>query len=692
MRMRTRRVLVAVLGILAVAVLAPQLASADASTGALSGTVTNSAQQGIGGVTVELTDVSTGAFTETTTASDGTYTVNGLAVGGYQVLFLPPSGQNYVYQFFPDKTNSAAAQAVTVTGGQVAARADASLATGATISGTVTAAAGGAAVSGVRVYVREYGGGYPNYVSNTSATTDANGAWSVTGLPTGLYQVEFNPTYATNFASQDYNDVTGQAVPTPIALTAGATTPNIDAALTAGGQITGTVTDGTTGMPAQGVNVVGLDQSGNQLSSATTDAAGRYTLSNLSASASYRVEFFPAGNSRLESAFYQGGATLQSATPVAVTVGQSTPNINETLGEGGSISGVVTDAVTGYPLGGARILLTDDAGNSIFAVSGYSTLSDGSYSFTNLPPGSYKVEFGSVGALGFQYYRDARTLSTATALTVGAGEAVTNINAALTQGGTLKGTVTDAITGQGLADTYVEVVDSEGHYVTYGYTDSNGRYEIPGLAPGSYYIQTAVFNKNVDEVVFYGGKSTLAGAKPVAITAGATTSGIDIAVTPDAPTPPSVSGQSTTTPTTTTPQVPVAVVTQVSPGLPTLFGGSLSGLRAGKPVLRFHLAAGANGGCELRSFKVKLPAGLWFVGAQLAKGVKVTGGGKVTEKVIGGQLVVTLGSPSRAVTVTIGSPAVKVRRARGRAVRILVTVTPVNGTGQVLSFTVKNPS
>jgi hypothetical protein len=117
----------------------------------------------------------------------------------------------------------------------------------------------------------------------------------------------------------------------------------------------------------------------------------------------------------------------------------------------------------------------------------------------------------------------------------------------------------------------------------------------------------------------------------------------------------------------------------------------VSGLRKGKPVVKFHLAAGSGGGHKLRSFKVKLPAGLAFVGAQLRKGVKVTGGGKVTEKVTGGQLVVTLGSPASAVTVSISSPAVKVTRGRGaHSVRIVVTVTLVNGSGHALSFIVKN--
>ena len=695
MRMRTRRVLVALLGILAVAVMAPQLASADTSTGALSGTVTNSAQQGIGGVTVELTNVNTGSYYSTSTAPDGSYFFGALPVGGYQVLFLPPSGQNYLYQFYPGKSSAAAAQAVTVNGGQVAAHADASLATGATISGKVTAAAGGAPVSGATVYVRDYGGGYPTYVPVTNTTTDSNGAWSITGLPSGLYQVQFYAPFSTNYASQYYRGVMGQDAPTPITLTAGSTSSNIDAALTMAGQITGTVTDGTTGNPAQGVQVAAFDQGGNQYTSATTDSSGHYTLIGLAQSASYRVEFYPPQNSSLAAEFYPSGATLQAATPVAVTVGQTTPNIDETLGQGGSISGVVTDAATGYPLGGESVKLTDDAGRQVYSAQYTTTLSDGRYDVTNLPPGSYKVEFASEGALGFQYYKDASTLSTATAVTVAPGQAVTNINGALVQGGTLAGLVTDPATGQGVSDAYIQVLDASGNYVTYGYTDPSGHYEIHGIAPGSYYLEFGVtYNNNLYVMRYYGGTPTLAGAKLVTITAGATTSGIDIAVAPDAPTSPSVTatGQ-TVSPVVTIPTPLTAQATSVIPGPPTLFGGSVAGLHKGKPVVKFRLRSGSNGAHKLRSFKVKLPAGLAFVGAQLRKGVKVTGGGKVTEKLSGGQLVVTLGSPASAVTVSISSPAVKVtRKAAVRTLRVIVTVTPVNRKGHMLSFTVKPPS
>jgi Carboxypeptidase regulatory-like domain len=89
-------------------------------------------------------------------------------------------------------------------------------------------------------------------------------------------------------------------------------------------------------MPATGVEVSALDASGEQFASTTTDSNGDYTLSGLSPSASYRVEFTPPEGSSLAAQFYPSGLTLQAATPVPVTVGQTTPNLDETLGAGGS--------------------------------------------------------------------------------------------------------------------------------------------------------------------------------------------------------------------------------------------------------------------------------------------------------------------------------------------------------------------
>jgi hypothetical protein len=447
--------------------------------------------------------------------------------------------------------------------------------------------------------------------------------------------------------------------------------------------------------------VYALDGAGDEFASSQTDSAGQYTLSGLSPSASYRVEFSPPYGSSLATEFYPSGNTVQAATPVTVTMGQTTPNINETLVQGASISGVVTDAATGYPLGGTDIRLFDAAGRQVYTGGGAITEPDGSYNVTNLAPGSYKVEFVGGGNLAFQYYNDANTLSAASPVNVSAGQTVTNVDAALSQGGILKGVVTDAASGQPLANASVTILDAKNDYIAFGITDSNGDYEVSALAPGTYYVeffsnyQTAA---GTEQSEFYGGTSGLAEARPVTITAGQTTSGIDIALSPPSGGSPGVSRQSTGTPATTPPPPPVAVMTRAVPGPPTLSGGSLTGLGKGKPVVRFRLRSGTNGGHKLRSFKVKLPAGLALVAAKLRSGVKVTGGGKVTERLTGGQLVVTLGTPAKSLTVSISALRVtaqleaKAAQKRSGTLRVLLTVTPVNAAGHRLSFTVRNPS
>ncbi len=674
-------------------------------TGALiTGTVTNSAHQGIGGVSVQITDLGSGNGYYPTTRADGTYAIDGLPTGSYDVYFQPQGGQNYVYQYYPDKSSGAAAQPVSLTAGQATSHVDASLATGATISGRVTDAANHA-LSGVTVWLYTYGGNYPSHLYTNRTTTDANGEWSIVGVASGTYEVQFVDSN-TNYASQYYKDVTGQDPPTPLTITAGATTAGIDAALSSGGQISGTVTNGITNQPAANVSVTAFDQGGQQAAAAVTDSSGKYTLSGLAPSASYRVEFYPSARSPLAAAFYKTGATLAGATPVPVTEGQTTTGIDETLGAGGSISGAVTDAATGYPIGSTYVQITDDNGRQVYGNQNWTyTAPDGTYDFTNLPPGSYKIEFSSEGALGFQFYHDASTLSTAAGVTVTAGHVTPNIDAALANGGTIEGHVTDAQTGEGAADVEVEVVDGQGNFLAFGMTDANGNYKIPGIAPGSFYVEFVPSFSGTESnypTQFYGGSATLIGSKPVTVAAGATTSGIDIALSLTPGMPATVTGQGTTqtTTTTTTPMQSTGQATRVSPGPPTLSKASLSGLGKGKPVVKFRLTSGANGGHKLRSFKVKLPAGLAFAAAQLGKGVKVTGGGMVTEKLTQGQLVVTLGSPAKTVTVSIGAPALKLTpQLRAKAaekkagrLRVIVTVTPVGSAGRTLSFTVKNPT
>ena len=74
-----------------------------------------------------------------------------------------------------------------------------------------------------------------------------------------------------------------------------------------------------------------------------------------------------------------------------------------------------------------------------------STTSDGSYLITVLFPGSYSVTFRDVDDRGYapEWYDDANNEGSATAVEVGAGEAVVGIDAQLAEGGSISGRVTD---------------------------------------------------------------------------------------------------------------------------------------------------------------------------------------------------------------------------------------------------------
>jgi hypothetical protein len=134
-------------------------------------------------------------------------------------------------------------------------------------------------------------------------------------------------------------------------------------------------------------------------------------------------------------------------------------------------------------------------------------------------------------------------------------------------------------------------------------------------------------------------------------------------------------------------------------GAPTIGGGSLSGLGSGKASLKFKLTAGTNAP-KLKSFKVKLPSGLSFIKKGLAKGVKVSGGGKSTVKLSGGALVVTEKTAGASLSASFSSKALsvskslakKAKKHKIKSIKVTVTVTDSAGLVTTLTLTIKNPS
>lgn len=639
------------------------------SGGVIGGTVTNSSAQGIQGVTIYVENTATFNSYTATTGSGGTYLLDGLPTGSYKVQFQPAAGQNYVAQWYLDKSDYAAAVTISVTSGHTTTNVSATLAIGATISGIVTSAATHAPLGGVYVRVSDYVDDFIPNVANTDVQTAPNGSYTLIGLPPGTYDVDFSPSYPSNYIGEYYNQQTNENKATPIALTAGVTKSGIDAALPTGGEISGKVTSAQ-GQPLQGVEAYVLDTGGEFWGSAYTAADGTYTIPELPTSGSFRVGFEVPDGSPYADEFYSGAEGLDTARAVPVTQGLQTSNINASLPLGGTISGTVTDAATRTPIGEDGVSVYDVNGGESADENFGGTAQDGTYEIPNLLPGTYKVLFEGEGTFGYQYFKGASTLAAAKVVTVTASKTTAGINGALVTGGDISGTVRSASTGAALAESDVSLLDSNGQYQNSTRTGPNGQYTIDGIPAGTYYVEFfAEDDLHTYQTLFYGGSTTLGQAKPITIAAGSTITNINVSL-------------------------PIQAV----PRPPTLSGGSISGLATSKPTMMFKVTAGANGAPKLKTLKVQLPNGLGFVTQGLGKGVSVSGSAKVSEQLQGGQLLLTLGSPESAVSVSLSSSALKesgtlagkAKTHKVGSLTVQVTVTPATGPAVALSFTVNN--
>lgn len=148
----------------------------------------------------------------------------------------------------------------------------------------------------------------------------------------------------------------------------------------------------------------------------------------------------------------------------------------------GSIVGQLTDG--GQPVNGASVQATAVDGDGW----GYaSTDADGHYQLTDLPAGSYRVQYHVEGR-PTQFAYGTTDHSAATIIAVPAGGQVT-VDDALLPTGTITGTFRDRA-GNGTAGLYVRADSTDGDSVT-GYTDGEGHYTLHVL-PGSYRIQFEV--------------------------------------------------------------------------------------------------------------------------------------------------------------------------------------------------------
>lgn len=202
---------------------------------------------------------------------------------------------------------------------------------GGTVTGQVRGADTQAGLANVAVRIYDSNGQEVN-----STTTNGMGNYTFSGLAASSYRVGFAPDPTTGYLQSFYNGASSLATATPISVTAGQTTSQIDAELLVGGKISGTLTTADGGSELQNFSVAVFKN--NAAYEYVTGAivgpsGGGYTVVGLP-TGSYRVQFLPATSapSLYLPEFYDNVATLAAATPISVTVGQTTGGINAILG------------------------------------------------------------------------------------------------------------------------------------------------------------------------------------------------------------------------------------------------------------------------------------------------------------------------------------------------------------------------
>ncbi len=340
---------------------------------------------------VEVNAGSTNGGDSTTTDSAGNYTLMGLSPGSYEVSFgHDPASDNQTGCWYTGVASKFAASCalhtnVVITSANVTGISP-KIWNSLKITGYVKTRA---SVAIVGAYVLVEG---PNY---GSATTDATGKYTISGLNPGKYMVEADGVNGTRVLDGYYN-VTAPYYWTK--LTASASSVTISTPVTTlatiepatGYYIKGKITN-TSGTALDFVEVQAVGGTGTAVPNpvGVTDASGNYTIGPLPLSNTYTIGANPSYSSdpTLQGGWYLNSPpndfTAASSSALSIAISGDKTGINMRLPKGASISGTVK--ITG---GAACSDCVIFASNGAWAV----TSSSGAYTLSGLPAGSYRVE------------------------------------------------------------------------------------------------------------------------------------------------------------------------------------------------------------------------------------------------------------------------------------------------------------
>ncbi|TFW29789.1 SdrD B-like domain-containing protein [Duganella callida] len=507
--------------------------------------VQDAGEAGLANVTVQLKDASGAVVATTTTDASGQYHFD-VNAGTYSVTVKAPAG--YVSTQQGQGGNSAAdsdidangsTAPIALTPGETNNKADAGLYRPVSLGDTVwydtnrngVQDAGEAGVAGVKVTLLDANG---NAVAG--ASTDASGHYQFSNLKPGTYSVQFDKTTLPAgylFTSQgqggdaakdsDANVDTGATG--QVTLTSGGSTQHLDAGIviqqaSVGDRVwedsngNGVQDAGEQGM--DGVTVSLKDSSGKVVASTTTHDGGQYGFTvdpgtysvSVSAPKGYvAVTAGQGGNGAADSDVDAGG----NSANITLTPGQVKTDVDAgfyrpvSLGDkvwfDSNRDGVQDAGEAG--VAGVKVVLLDASGNPTGATA--TTDANGNYSFTNLKPGTYSVQFDKATLPADYYFTTSGQGSSANAdgksgqLTLNSGDSNMDLDAGIViKQATVGDRVWEDSNGNGVQDAgeqgmdgvTVSLKDGSGKVVGTTTTHDGGQYSFT-VDPGTYSVSVS---------------------------------------------------------------------------------------------------------------------------------------------------------------------------------------------------------
>lgn len=337
-------------------------------------------------------------------------------------------------------------------------------------------------------------------------------------LPPGTYKFEFysfesgeDKWYATG-ADTGVDEATA----TPVVVGA-----NVDlGVITFAVRTITTIVRDQNGNPVSGVGVHlapdPADLADNYWNYRTTDSQGRAIFRNQPTTETPYFQAFDDNDDRTD---YDPSDVKQA--PVST----SNTTLNLTMAKLATVSGHVVKAAGGTGLGLIQVRVLDALGEQEGSTA--TTLSDGSYTVTGVPAGTYTVEFSDpLGDYDTQYFLGQATFDTANFAPVAAHQQVTGVNGSLTA--TAKPTPTDVdlagvVSGRGKPLGNV-LVTAYRNGVPKGYvrTGRDGTYAFTDLTSGTYKVEYNRLSGPSDELPFadqwFLGSRSSGAATPITVT------------------------------------------------------------------------------------------------------------------------------------------------------------------------------